>query len=86
MKSEFAAVGLSDIPVSTSELAYGWQISGNITEMQEAVDFFMINTFPYFAFDATSGGNTTSWNDFLSDMEYYANISLGKPLLITQVS
>ncbi|THH08828.1 hypothetical protein EW145_g2438 [Phellinidium pouzarii] len=84
IKATFAAAGLSDIPVSISELAYGWQISGNITEMVNAVDFFMINEFPYFAFDATSGGNTTSWNDFLNDLDYYQNISQGKPLLITQ--
>lgn len=53
--------------------------------MQEVVDFFMINNFPYFAFDATSGGNFTSWNDFLNDMDYYANISTGKPLIVAQV-
>ena len=84
MKSNFTAAGL-DIPVSISELPYGWQESGNITQISEAVDFFMINNFPYFAFDATTGGNTTSWNDFLNDMEYYASISMGKPLLVTQV-
>ncbi|KAL5525109.1 hypothetical protein ACEPAF_8978 [Sanghuangporus sanghuang] len=84
MKADFAAAGLSDIPVSTSELAYGWQISGNITAMVDAVDFFMINNFPYFAFDAQSGGSNTSWADFLSDMDYYASIAQGKPLLVTQ--
>ena len=45
MKAEFAAAGLSDIPVSTSELAFGWQSSGNITAMVDAVDFFMITVF-----------------------------------------
>ena len=86
MKSNFSAHGLSDIPVSISELAYGWQISGNITSMVEAVDFFMINNFPYFSFDATTGGSDVAWNDFLNDMNYYASISEGKPLLVTQVS
>ncbi|KAL5498330.1 hypothetical protein ACEPAH_2472 [Sanghuangporus vaninii] len=84
MKADFAAAGLSDIPVSTSELAYGWQISGNITAMVDAVDFFMINNFPYFAFDAQSGGSNTSWADFLNDMDYYVSIAQGKPLLVTQ--
>ena len=46
MKSTFANAGLSDIPVSISELAYGWQISGDISSMVDAVDFFMINNFP----------------------------------------
>ncbi|KAI5122649.1 hypothetical protein M0805_007911 [Coniferiporia weirii] len=84
MKADFAAVGLADIPVSTSELAYGWQISGNITAMVDAVDFFMINNFPYFAFDAESGGSSTSWSDFMNDMNYYQSIAQGKPLLVTQ--
>lgn len=85
MKSTFAAAGLSDIPVSVSDLAYGWQISGNITSMVEAVDFFMINNFPYFSFDATTGGSSVAWNDFINDMNYYSSISQGKPLLVTQV-
>ena len=84
MKANFKAAGL-DIPVSISDLAYGWQISGNITPVADAVDFFMINNFPYFAFDAQFGGSETSWNDFLNDMEYYASIAQGKPLLVTQV-
>ena len=74
------------MPVSISDLAFGWQSSGNITSVADAVDFFMINNFPYFAFDAQSGGSDTSWNDFLNDMSYYAGISQGKPLLVTQVS
>ncbi|KAH8114915.1 glycoside hydrolase [Phellopilus nigrolimitatus] len=84
MKSTFAAAGLSDIPVSISELAYGWQISDNITAAVDAVDFFMINNFPYFAFNAQSGGSATSWNDFTNDTTYYKSIAQGKPLLVTQ--
>ena len=84
MKSTFKNAGL-DIPVSISELAYGWQISGDITKLADAVDFFMINNFPYFAFDAQSGGSSTSWNDFISDISYYESIANGKPLLVTQV-
>ena len=64
MRTDFKNAGIPNIPLSISDMAYGWQISGDITAMQEAVDFFMINNFPYFAFDATTGGNTTSWNDF----------------------
>lgn len=84
MKSAFNNAGLS-IPVSISELAYGWQISGDITKMVDAVDFFMINNFPYFAFNAESGGSSTSWGDFTGDISYYESIANGKPLLVTQV-
>lgn len=83
MKSAFTNAGLS-IPISISELAYGWQISGNITKLANAVDFFMINNFPYFAFDAESGGSSTSWGDFTNDISYYTSIANGKPLLVTQ--
>lgn len=84
MKSTFASAGLS-IPVSISDLAYGWQSSGDISSVQEAVDFFMINNFPYFSFDATDGGSDIAWNDFLGDMEYFESIAGGRPLLVTQV-
>ena len=86
MKSNFSNAGLSDIPISISELAYGWQSTpGNITALAAALDFFMINNFPYFAFDAESGGSATSWSDFMTDITYYESISNGKPLLVTQV-
>jgi exo-beta-1,3-glucanase (GH17 family) len=85
MKEKYTSAGL-DIPVSISDLAYGWQSSRDITPVQDAVDFFMINNFPYFAFDATTGGSDKSWNDFVNDMNYFERISQGKPLLVTQVS
>ena len=86
LKSDLSDAGLSDIPVSISDMPYGWQSAGDITAMVAAVDFFMINNFPYFSFDATTGGSTVAWNDFLNDMNYYASISEGKPLLVTQVN
>lgn len=85
MKADFKDAGL-DIPVSISDLAYGWQTAGNITAVADAVDFFMINNFPYFAFDAESGGNDTSWQDFITDIAYFESIAGGRPLLVTQVS
>jgi exo-beta-1,3-glucanase (GH17 family) len=74
-----------DIPLSISDLAFGWQSAGNITPVQDAVDFFMVNNFPYFAFDATTGGNaSTSWTDFMNDIDYYESIAGGRPILVTQ--
>jgi exo-beta-1,3-glucanase (GH17 family) len=85
MRSNFTAAGL-DIPISISELAYGWQISGNITAVSDSVDFFMINEFPYFAQNAQAGGSSSSWQNLLTDMEYFETLANGRPLLITQVS
>ena len=86
MKADFKAAGLSDLPVSISDMAFGWQTEGDKSSVADAVDFFMINNFPYFAFDAQSGGSNTSWTDFTNDMSYFESISQGKPLLVTQVT
>ncbi|PAV15697.1 glycoside hydrolase [Pyrrhoderma noxium] len=84
MKADFKAAGLSDIPVSISDMAFGWQTEGDTSSVADAVDFFMINNFPYFDFDAQSGDSNTSWADFTNDMSYFESISQGKPLLVTQ--
>ncbi|KAI5118469.1 hypothetical protein M0805_003730 [Coniferiporia weirii] len=52
--------------------------------MVAAVDFFMINNFPYFGQKATTGGSSTSWSDFTKDITYFTSIAKGKPLLVTQ--
>jgi hypothetical protein len=84
VRQNLTAAGL-DIPLSISDLAFGWQSAGNITPVADAVDFFMVNEFPYFAFDATTGGNaSTSWNDFIQDIDYFDTIADGRPILVTQ--
>lgn len=85
LKQEFTSAGL-DIPISISDMAYGWQQAGDISSMVEAVDFFMINDFPYFAGDATTGDSDKAWSDFTGDIKYFQGIANGKPLLVTQVS
>lgn len=85
MKSAFQNAGVGDIPVSISDMAYGWQSAGDISSVADVVDFFMINNFPYFAWDAQDGGSETSWNDFMNDISYFEGIAGGKPLLVTQV-
>lgn len=84
MKSKFVSAGL-DMPVSISDMAYGWQNAGDISSMVSAVDFFMINDFPYFSNDATTGGSAVAWNDFFKDLQYFASIANGKHLMVTQV-
>ena len=85
MRTDFKNAGIPNIPLSISDMAYGWQISGDISSVVDAVDFFMINNFPYFAWDAKDGGSSTSWNDFTKDITYFEGIAQGKPLLVTQV-
>lgn len=83
MKSTFKNAGLT-IPVSISDMAYGWQTAGNITPVANAVDFFMINNFPYFAGNAQEGGSDSTWSNFLNDMSYFQSLANGRPLLVTQ--
>jgi len=83
MKQTFNNAGQS-IPVSISDLAYGWQQAGDTSSVQSAVDFYMINNFPYFAQNAQSGNSASSWTNFQTDMNYFKSIAGGKPLLVTQ--
>ena len=66
-------------------MPYGWQTGGDISSVVQAVDFFMINNFPYFSPSAKTGGDPQSWKDFTSGIDYMAGIANGKPLLVTQV-
>jgi len=85
MKAQLVDAGLGDIPVSISDMAYGWQVAGgDIAPMVDVVDFFMINTFPFFAQDATTGGAAGAWSYFLNDVKYFQRIAQGKPLMVTQ--
>ncbi|KAJ7629058.1 glycoside hydrolase [Roridomyces roridus] len=84
MRANFTSAGLT-IPISISELAYGWQSSsGNITDLASQLDFFMINEFPYFAQNAEAGGDPSTWTNFLADLEYFEGLAGGRPLLVTQ--
>jgi len=85
MKSAFKSAGLN-IPVSISEMAYGYQqaMSSGAQSVIDAVDMAMINTFPYFAQDAHDGGSTYSWNDFTSDINWFKQHFGSKLLLVTQ--
>ncbi len=84
MKAQLTDAGL-DIPVSISDMAYGWQNAGDISPMVDVVDFFMINDFPFFAQDATTGGSPGAWSYFRSGVKYFQSIAKGKPLMVTQV-
>jgi exo-beta-1,3-glucanase (GH17 family) len=79
IKSSLSSHG---IPVSISDMAYGWQQAGDISSLANAVDFFMMNNFPYFAGNAGNGDN--AWGAFKNDISYFQKISQGKPLLVTQ--
>jgi exo-beta-1,3-glucanase (GH17 family) len=89
MRNTFKNAG-HDIPLSISELAWGYQNAQqkgeNIQAVIDAVDFLMINNFPYFSWQATTGGSSRSWGDFMKDMDWYESVAGGKTLVVTQAS
>jgi len=85
MKSQFKSAGLN-IPVSISEMAYGYQqaMNSGAQAVINACDMAMVNTFPYFAQDAHDGGSNYSWNDFTNDLNWFKQHFSGKVILVTQ--
>ncbi|KAJ7929443.1 hypothetical protein B0H13DRAFT_1859655 [Mycena leptocephala] len=73
-----------DIPISISEMSYGWRISGNTIAISDVVDFFIINGFSYFVQNAQMGSSNSSWQNLPTDMEYFETLANDWPLLITQ--
>lgn len=68
-------------------MAFGYQSAGQKSSsdaVPKAVDFFMINTFPYFGQHASWGGSDSSFEAFKSDISFFESIASGKPLLVTQ--
>lgn len=86
IKGQFKSAGL-DIPISISDMGFGWQSAGQKSSgssVAKAVDFFMINTFPYFGQSASWGGNDGAFEAFKNDISFFEGIAAGKPLLVTQ--
>jgi exo-beta-1,3-glucanase (GH17 family) len=52
-----AKTNLSDIgiPVTVSEMAYGYQVRGGAQDVLDAIDSINIHMLPFFAKDATTG-------------------------------
>jgi len=86
LKGQFKAANL-DVPISISDMAFGWQSAGQVSSssaVAEAVDFFMVNTFPYFGQSASWGGNDGAFESFKKDISFFEGIASGRPILVTQ--
>ncbi|KAI9509712.1 glycoside hydrolase superfamily [Russula earlei] len=73
---------LSDIgiPVTVSELAYGYQVrnSSGSQSVLDAIDSINAHMLPFFAADATTGQN--AWPDVLNDLRYFMANGGGKKI------
>lgn len=86
LKGKFKNAGL-DIPLSISDMAFGWQSAGQTSSsssVAQALDFFMINTFPYFGQSASWGGDDDAWNSLTKDIQFFEKLANDRPLMITQ--
>jgi len=86
LKGQFKSANL-DVPISISDMAFGWQSAGQVSSsssVAKAVDFFMVNTFPYFGQSASWGGNDGAFESFKKDISFFEGIAGGRPILVTQ--
>ncbi|KAF8274498.1 hypothetical protein EI94DRAFT_688992 [Lactarius quietus] len=71
---------LSDlgIPVTVSELAYGYQQDGGAQDVLNAIDSINIHMLPLFAGNATTGNQ--AWGNVLSDLDFFIQNGNGKKM------
>ncbi|KAI0297167.1 glycoside hydrolase superfamily [Russula brevipes] len=66
------------IPVTVSELAYGYQESGGAQNVLDAIDFINIHMLPFFAPKASTGDQ--AWPLVLNDLNWFINHGNGKKM------
>ncbi|KAH9176449.1 glycoside hydrolase superfamily [Lactarius sanguifluus] len=70
------------IPVTVSELAYGYQKSGGAQVVLDALDFINIHMLPFFAQTASSGDQ--AWHLVLNDLTWFINHGKGKKMYLDE--
>lgn len=79
-KTRLAKVG---IPVTVSELAYGYQERDGAQDVLDAIDFINAHILPFFAQDATTG--QAAWPLVKRDMDWFAQHGKGKKIYFDEV-
>ncbi|KAH7888404.1 glycoside hydrolase superfamily [Phlebopus sp. FC_14] len=74
-KSKLAGV---QIPVTVSELAYGYQERGGAQDVLDAIDFINIHMLPFFSSQATTG--SAAWPLVQTDMNWFIQHGGGKKM------
>jgi exo-beta-1,3-glucanase (GH17 family) len=71
---------LSDIgiPVTVSELAYGYQRNGGAQDVLDAIDSINIHMLPFFAANATTGSQ--AWGNVLANLDFFIENGNGKKM------
>ncbi|PBK82234.1 hypothetical protein ARMGADRAFT_946948 [Armillaria gallica] len=71
-----------DIPVTISELAYGYQVRGGATDVLSAVDLIDAHMLPFFSQQASTA--SASWPIVLNDMNWFIANGQGKKIYLSQ--
>jgi len=80
LKSELSNVG---IPVTVSELAYGYQERGGAQDVLDAIDFINAHMLPFFAATASTG--SAAWPLVDADMNWFIKHGNGKKIYFDEV-
>jgi hypothetical protein len=80
LKSELSRVG---IPVTVSELAYGYQERGGAQDVLDAIDFINVHMLPFFSKNATIG--SAAWPLVESDMHWFIKHGNDKKIYFDEV-
>ena len=80
LKSKLSGVG---IPVTVSELAYGYQERGGAQDVLDAIDSINIHMLPFFSTLATIGA--AAWPLVETDMDWFIKHGNGKKMYFDEV-
>jgi len=78
-KQDLASV---KIPVTVSDMAYGYQSHGGAQEVLDAVDFFDVHILPFFGHSSSTGA--AAWPFVESDMNFFVKNGKGKKIIFTE--
>ncbi|TFK54074.1 hypothetical protein OE88DRAFT_1624393 [Heliocybe sulcata] len=67
-----------NIPVTVSELAYGYQERGGGQDVLDAIDYINIHMLPFFSANATTANN--AWPLVLTDLDWFVEHGDGKKM------
>ena len=80
LKAQLASV---QIPVTVSELAYGYQERGGAQDVLDAIDYINIHMLPFFSTLATTGA--AAWPLVETDMNWFIANGNGKKMYFDEV-
>ncbi|KAF5393590.1 hypothetical protein D9757_000008 [Collybiopsis confluens] len=70
------------IPVTVSDMAYGYQERDGAPQVMNAIDFVDAHMLPFFSYEASTANN--SWPLVLEDLDWFVNNANGKKIYLSE--